>query len=247
MSAIALDNLALSLGGRPVLRGVSLRVNPGEATFVIGPSGAGKSVLARCAVGLQSPDAGTVKLFGEDLAKATPRALSALRRRCPMVLQGSALLDDHSLVDNVALALRFAGIRRRGRRERALALLERVGLADQAELTPPEVGPGVAMRAAVARALALEPELIVFDEPTSGLDPAAARQLDRLLAETARAAGALVISHDPESIFAVADRIAVLNAGRVVAEGTPREIRESADPVVRQLVEGRADGPIPEW
>ncbi len=244
---IEIDGVSLAFGDRPVLRETTLTVLPGLATFVVGVSGAGKSVLSRCAVGLQAPDAGAVRLFEKDLAQCHPRELAALRRRCPLVLQGSALLDDLSLVENVALALRFTGTTPAARIEKAMALLDRVGLQTQAHLHPHDVGPGVAMRTAIARALALEPAMVVFDEPTSGLDPTAARQIDRLIAETARATGALVISHDLDSIFTVADRIVMLHAGSVHAEGTPAEIRAHADPIVRQFIEGRADGPIPDW
>jgi phospholipid/cholesterol/gamma-HCH transport system ATP-binding protein len=130
----------------------------------------------------------------------------------------------------------------------AASLLERVGLAEAAERAPSDVGPGILMRAAVARALALEPQMIIYDEPTSGLDPAAARQLDQLIVQMrSDSIGALVISHDLVSIMTIADRIHLLHEGRIYLNGPPKVFQESTDPVVRQFIDGKPDGPLPEW
>jgi phospholipid/cholesterol/gamma-HCH transport system ATP-binding protein len=246
---IELRDVHKSLGGNEVLRGVSLRAPTARRTFVIGASGAGKSVLARHAAGLLRPDAGEVHVLGRRIDALPERALQReVRRRVPFVLQGAALLDGLSLGENVELALRAEGGPARARRGRARELLDRVGLADQASLAAHEAGPGVAMRCAIARALALSPAQVIYDEPTSGLDPSAARQVDALLLELSRAGvGALVISHDPLSIFGAAESVVYLSAGRVAFEGSPAELRSCPDPAVQQFVQGRADGPIPDW
>lgn len=245
---IEFRGLHKTLGGREILRGVDLSAPAGAITYVIGPSGAGKSVTARHAAGLMRPDAGEVHVFGARVDRLDEAALAPVRRRCAFVLQGAALLDGMSLLENVALGARGAGLPRAQALERARALLCEVGLEASADRMPSACGPGVLMRAAVARALALSPEMIIYDEPTSGLDPAAARQLDRLiLAMKARGVGALVISHDLPSILNVADTIHLLHEGRIRLSGTPADFRASADPVVRQFIDGLADGPLPEW
>jgi phospholipid/cholesterol/gamma-HCH transport system ATP-binding protein len=171
-----------------------------------------------------------------------------VRQTSAFVLQGAALLDGFDLRENVALAARARGLSRKDALVAADGLLAEVGLSALARRPPSECGPGVLMRAAVARALALAPRMIIYDEPTSGLDPGAARQLDRLmLAMKARGIGALVISHDLASIMTIADRIHLLHDGRIYLAGTPADFRDSRDPIVRQFIDGVADGPLPEW
>jgi len=246
--SIELRAVHKALGGRPVLRGVDLVAPAGEITFVVGPSGAGKSVAARHAAGLLRPDSGEVLVFGEPVDALPERELARVRRDCAFVMQGAALPDGLDLRENVALGARARGLPRREALARADALLERLGLAEAARRMPSETGPGVRMRAAVARALALSPRMIVYDEPTSGLDPAAARALDALVLELRREGiGALVISHDPVSIRTVPDTVHLLHEGRIHLSGTPAALQASADPVVRQFLGGLADGPLPEW
>lgn len=241
-------DLHKSLGGRSILRGVSLEAPADEISFIIGPSGAGKSVTARHAAGLLAPDAGEVLVFGQRMESLSGAALTAMRRRCAFVLQGAALLDGLDLRENVALGGRAKGLSRSKALASADALLDRVGLADSASLHPSACGPGILMRAAVARALALSPEMIIYDEPTSGLDPGAARQLDALiLSMKEQGIGALVISHDLPSIQGIADRIHLLYDGRIHLSGSPAVFAKSNDPVVRQFMDGVADGPLPDW
>lgn len=246
--SIEFRELQKTLGNRPILRGVNLVAPTRDVTFIIGPSGAGKSVTARHAAGLLRPDAGEVWVLGERIDGLPERELERVRRRCAFVLQGAALLDGFDLQENVALGARARGVSRRQAMQLASGLLERVGLANARRLLPNEVGPGILMRAAVARALALEPQMIIYDEPTSGLDPGAARQLDALIVDMkAQGIGALVISHDLPAITGIADRIHLLHEGRIWLAGSPKEFLESADPVVRQFIDGLADGPLPEW
>jgi phospholipid/cholesterol/gamma-HCH transport system ATP-binding protein len=246
--AIEFRDLHKALGGRPILRGVDLVAPTQEISFIIGPSGAGKSVTARHAAGLLRPDRGEVYVLGERVDHLPERELARVRKGCAFVLQGSALLDGLDLRGNVALGGRARGLRRKQSLELADALLERCGLAALRLRWPSECGPGVLMRAAVARALALEPRMIIYDEPTSGLDPAAARQLDALIVETnAAGIGALVISHDLVAIMTIADSVHLLHEGRILLAGPPRLFAGSPDPVVRQFIDGKADGPLPEW
>jgi phospholipid/cholesterol/gamma-HCH transport system ATP-binding protein len=245
---IELVDLHKRLGGRDVLRGVTLTAPADRVTYVIGPSGAGKSVAARHAAGLMRPDRGEVRVFGERVDTMGERDLAALRRKCAFVLQGAALLDGLDLLENVALGGRGRGLSRPEALALAGTMLAEVGLSDRARAMPSACGPGVLMRAAVARALCLAPSMIIYDEPTSGLDPAAARQLDQLvLTMRARGIGALVISHDLPSIMGVADTVHLLHEGTIRLAGPPRAFVESADPVVRQFIDGKADGPLPQW
>ena len=236
------------LGGREILRGVDLEAPVDRITFIVGPSGAGKSVTARHAAGLMRPDRGSVSVFGERVDTAPESRLRQVRKACPFVLQGSAMLDGLDLRENVMLGARAAGLGRREARDVAAGLLERVGLTGAGDRMPSEVGPGALMRTAVARALALSPRMIIFDEPTSGLDPAAARRFDALLVQLrSEGVGALVISHDLPSILNVPDRVHLLHEGRILLAGPPSLFRTSDDPVVRQFIDGRADGPLPVW
>lgn len=241
-------DLHKSLGGRSILRGVTLDAPSDEISFIIGPSGAGKSVTARHAAGLLAPDGGEVLVFDQRMDALTGAALTAMRRRCAFVLQGAALLDGLNLRENVALGGRAQGLPRAKALLLADELLDRVGLAESALLLPSACGPGILMRAAVARALALSPEMIIYDEPTSGLDPGAARQLDALiLSMKEQGIGALVISHDLPSIQGIADNIHLLYDGRIHLSGSPAVFARSTDPVVRQFMDGVADGPLPDW
>ena len=244
---IAFRNVHKSFGGRPVLAGLDLDVRKGEVMFVVGTSGVGKSVTIKHLIGLLRVDAGEIWLDGTRIDALPERAFAAIRRKVAMVFQSATLFDSMTLVDNVALPLRkHGGLRTSAARAEARVRLEEVGLASLADCHPHEVGDGVRKRAAIARALTLEPEVVLFDEPTTGLAPIDARRVDRLIRELAdrRGVTAIVVSHDLASIFAIADRIALLDQGAVRACGAPETIRASADPVVQQFIHGRATGPM---
>jgi phospholipid/cholesterol/gamma-HCH transport system ATP-binding protein len=214
---IRLVGIEKSFAGRQVLCGLDLEVPESGVTFVVGRSGAGKSVLSRCCVGLLRPDAGEIWIAGERIDLWPERALIELRCRVPYVVQGSGLIDWMDLMDNVAVPLvRALRLPRAEARERARAALAQVGLSELEQKRPPEMGPGARKRAAIARALALRPRAILYDEPTTGLDAAAARRVDRLIREAARAGTtALVVSHDLKSLELIADRVALLDQGVV--------------------------------
>ncbi len=219
MSAtLALRHVARAFGPAKVLVDVDVEFELSGITFVVGKSGSGKSVLCRLAVGLLKPDAGEVHLFGQRVDLLPERQLTPLRARAPYLVQGPALLDWLTLADNVALADKTAVAD--GRLEAALA---RVGLAPFATRKPPQVGPGLRKRAAIARALLLRPQVLLLDEPTTGLDREACDQVNETL-EVVRAqgVGAVVVSHDYRALARLADRVVEVKDGRVGYCGPPR-------------------------
>jgi len=212
---LSLKGIVKSFGSARVLDGLSVDIPLEGITFIVGKSGSGKSVLCRLAVGLLKPDQGTVTLLGERVDTLPERALTRLRARVPYIVQGPALLDWLTLLDNVALAAK--GSRADGR---ALEALTRVGLAELVTRYPPAVGPGVRKRAAIARALVLEPRFLLLDEPTTGLDRDASHQVNetlRLLRE--QGLGACVVSHDYRALERIADRVVEVRGGKVGYEG----------------------------
>ena len=220
--------------GPPVLDGLSATIEPTGLTFVVGRSGSGKSVLCRLAVGLIRPDAGTVSLLGEPVHLLPERKLRALRATVPYLIQGPALLDWLSLRSNVALA--SAGSMLDGR---AQAALEQVGLGTLGDRLPPQVGPGVKKRTAIARALVLAPKWLLLDEPTTGLDRDAAAQVNQALLQVKRTGvGAIVVSHDYEALQSMADEVIEVSDGRIGYQGPPAGFFQRRT----NLAEGRRDG-----
>ncbi len=236
-----------SFAGKDVLRGMNLAVDKGEVMFIIGTSGVGKSVTIKHLVGLLRVDGGEIWFDGQRVDQLPERQLATLRRRIGMVFQSSTLFDSMTLAENVALPLRKHGkMRWTAALEDARRRLAQVYMADHAERYPAELSDGMRKRAAIARTLALGPEVVLFDEPTTGLDPVSARRIDRLIRELARDLGvtAIVVSHDPPSIFGIADRVAFLYQGIVHVVATPAELAASGDPIVRQFIRGQSSGPM---
>jgi phospholipid/cholesterol/gamma-HCH transport system ATP-binding protein len=236
-----------AFAGKPVLRGMTLAVQRGEVLFVIGTSGVGKSVTIKHLIGLLRVDSGEIWFDGTRVDLLRERELAPLRRRIGMVFQSSTLFDSMTLAENVALPLRKHQRMRHGRAlEEARKRLAQVYMADYADRFPAELSDGMRKRAAIARTLALGPEVVLFDEPTTGLDPVSARRIDRLIRELAANAGitAIVVSHDLASIFGTADRVAFLYAGVVHALDTPAALRASPDAIVQQFITGQSHGPM---
>jgi phospholipid/cholesterol/gamma-HCH transport system ATP-binding protein len=239
--------VAKAFGGRPVLRGMNLAVTKGEVLFIIGTSGVGKSVTIKHLIGLLRIDAGEIWFDGQRIDQLPERELAPLRRRVGMVFQSGTLFDSMTLAENVALPLRkHRGMRHAAALAEARQRLDRVHMAAYADRYPAEMSDGMRKRAAIARTLALDPEVVLFDEPTTGLDPVSARRIDQLIRELATQLGvtAIVVSHDPPSIFGIADRVAFLYQGVVHALATPAALRASADPVVQQFITGKSTGPM---
>ena len=230
-------------GERVVLDGFSLDVPAGQTTVLIGASGSGKSVMLKHVVGLLRPDAGSIEVDGRAVETLDADGLTALRREIGFVFQSAALFDSMTIEENIRLGL----VRQRldpgeiaSRVGRALAI---VGLPDVLERRPAELSGGMRKRVGIARAIALQPRYILWDEPTTGLDPVTSATMDLLMRRTRDELGvtSLVVTHDMRSAFAVGDRLAMLHAGRVRAEGSVAEMRASSDPLVQQFLEGRPE------
>jgi phospholipid/cholesterol/gamma-HCH transport system ATP-binding protein len=244
---IEIRGLSKRFGKKVVLDGLDLTVPKGKNTVVIGGSGTGKSVLIKCVVGLLRPDAGEIRIEGEDVTKMDERELVRVRRKFGMLFQGAALFDSLNVGDNVAFALRRLKIfPERQIREVVEEKLSMVGLRDIQRLMPAELSGGMKKRVGLARAIAAEPDILLYDEPTTGLDPIMADVINDLIVSLRESLGvtSISITHDMASAYKIADYIAMLYKGRIVEVGTPAEIRGTSNPVVRQFVEGRAQGPI---
>jgi phospholipid/cholesterol/gamma-HCH transport system ATP-binding protein len=244
---IEFRGLKKSFHGKVILDGVDLTIGRGEIHFVIGTSGAGKSVLLKHLVGLLEPDAGSVHLDGVDITGFTEREFYAVRKKCALVFQHATLFDSMSCIDNVALPLRkHFKMTDPEAQKRARELLDEVEMAAFASALPARLGDGLRKRVAVARALTLSPEFVLFDEPTTSLDPLSARRVDGLIASLAkqRGVGCLVVSHDLASIFSIAERVTMLYKGQVRASGTPEELLSLSDPIVAQFIHGNPEGPL---
>jgi phospholipid/cholesterol/gamma-HCH transport system ATP-binding protein len=245
VSFIEWKHVSKAFDGRPVLRDMSLAIERGEVMFIIGTSGVGKSVTIKHLVGLLRIDGGEIWFDGQRVDQLPERALAPLRKRIGMVFQSSTLFDAMTLAENVALPLRkHQGMAWRAALDEARRRLAQVYMAEHAERYPAELSDGMRKRAAIARTLALDPEVVLFDEPTTGLDPVSARRIDRLIRELAGRLGvtAVVVSHDPPSIFGIADRVALLYQGVVHVVATPAELRASPDPIVQQFIGGKSSG-----
>lgn len=235
-------------GEQTVLRGVDLDIMPGEVLAIVGRSGAGKSVLLKNLIGLLHPDAGAVLVAGEDLHRARGRRLSRLRERFGMLFQGGALFDSLSVADNVAFPLREKTRQSPAQIAGTVSdMLRNVGLQGMDDKFPAELSGGMRKRAALARALAHRPEIMLFDEPTTGLDPIMVRAIHRLIADTQQRFQytAVVVSHEVPGIFEIASRVAMLHAGELLAVAAPDAFQASANPVVQQFIAGRLEGPLP--
>lgn len=244
-SLIRLEDVEKAYNGTAVLRGVTLDVYPGETLCVIGGSGCGKTVTLKHMIGLERPDAGRVMFDGRDLSAVPTKEMPKLRARFGMVFQGGALFDSLDVGENVAFPLReHTHYSDADVRARVAEKLKLVGLAGIESKMPAELSGGMRKRVALARAIALDPEVVLYDEPTTGLDPITADVINELIVRAERAlhTTSVVVTHDMASVDKVADRVVMLHEGRVVFEGTSDEIRASQDPVVRRFIEGRSEG-----
>ena len=244
---VELQRVTCGYGDRVILRDVDLAVPRGSVLALMGVSGGGKTTVLRLIGRLLDPMAGQVRLDGVDLATLDRDGLYAARCRMGMLFQFGALFTDLSVYDNVAFPLReHSGLAEDMIRDLVLMKLDAVGLRGARDLMPSEVSGGMARRVALARAIALDPELMLYDEPFAGLDPISMGVAARLIRELNRSLGitSIVVSHDVDETFSIADQVVFLANGGVVARGTPAEMRESSDPLVRQFVDGEPDGPV---
>ena len=245
---VDVESVAFSYGERPVLEGISLAIPKGRLVAIMGGSGCGKTTLLRLIGAQLRPTAGTVRIAGEDIHALDDEGLYRLRRRMSMLFQFGALFTDMTVFENVAFPLReHTRLPESMIRDLVLMKLESVGLRGAHRLMPAELSGGMARRAALARAMVLDPMLVLYDEPFAGLDPIALAVVGRLIRELNDALGAtsIVVSHDVYECLQIVDDLYLVSEGRIVAHGTPDEIRRSDDPFVRQFVHGQTDGPVP--
>jgi phospholipid/cholesterol/gamma-HCH transport system ATP-binding protein len=236
-----------TLDGRKVLDGISLEIPRNQITAIIGLSGAGKSLILKHMIGLMKPDRGQVLVDGIDIHRLSRRELDRVRERFGMLFQTGALFDSMNVFENVAFPLREKTERTEGEiREKVRGILRKVGLEDSEEKFPDELSGGMVRRAALARAVVMDPEIILFDEPTTGLDPIIRNSILNLVCRTYHEHHftMVMISHDLPDIFHWCHHVVVVHNGKVVEVGKPGEIRDSANPFVRQLVEGDITGPL---
>ena len=244
---LSLEGVTLSFGEKTVLAGIDLAVQPQERLVVMGQSGGGKSTLLRLVLGILQPTHGTVRFRGEEVNKLSRRKLNAMRSRVGMVYQYSALISSLNVRDNLALPMEELTDKGEAEIDKVVdEKLELVRMRHVKNAMPAELSGGMKKRIGLARALVLEPELILFDEPSAGLDPVTSSVIDELiidLTEQTRATS-IIVTHEMDSAFRVATRMAMLYEGRFIADGPPTEFKNSRNPVVAQFVSGRTDGPI---
>jgi phospholipid/cholesterol/gamma-HCH transport system ATP-binding protein len=232
---VQISGLHFGRSGRPIFAGLDLTIRRGSITAIMGPSGTGKTTLLRMITGQLRPEAGSVTVAGQNVAALSRVELFTLRRRMGMLFQNSALLTDFDVFENVAFPVREN------------TRLNSVGLRGAADLMPIELSGGMARRVAMARAMVLDPELLLYDEPFSGLDPISLGVVLRLIRLNNDVLGltSIVVSHDVAEISHIADHCIVISEGRVIASGAPKELASSSSELVRQFMTGAADGPVP--
>lgn len=244
---VEVKNLTFKRGQRTIYENLNLSVKKGKITAIMGPSGIGKTTLLRLIGGQIHPEAGEILFDGQDVCKATNRQLYALRQRMGMLFQSAALFTDLSTFDNVAFPLReHTTLPTELIRKLVLMKLEAVGLRGAADLMPSELSGGMARRVALARAIALDPDLIMYDEPFAGQDPISMGVIVSLIKKLNQALNlsSIVVSHDVKEVLSIADYAYIIADKRVIAEGTPIELQQSVDPQVVQFLSGNADGPV---
>jgi phospholipid/cholesterol/gamma-HCH transport system ATP-binding protein len=245
---VEVRDVDFALGGRPIFSGLDLTVRRGRITAVMGPSGTGKTTLLKLITAQAFADRGRMLVFGQDLATLGGAGVYALRRRMGMLFQNGALLTDLDVFENVAFPVReHTDLPEPLIRRLVLTKLQAVGLRGAAALMPAELSGGMARRVALARAIVMDPEILLYDEPFVGLDPISLGFILRLIKHMNSALGitSVVVSHDVNELASIADDSYLLSSGRVVAAGTPAELRASRSVAVRQFMTGSAEGPVP--
>jgi phospholipid/cholesterol/gamma-HCH transport system ATP-binding protein len=245
---VEIRGLHYSVGRRPVFSGLDIDMRRGRITAIMGPSGTGKTTLLRLMTGQIAPDQGTIIVDGINLAGLSRGGLYKLRRRMGMLFQNGALLTDLDVFENVAFPLReHTDLPERLIRHVVLTKLHAVGLRGAAQMLPSELSGGMGRRVALARAIVMDPKILIYDEPFGGLDPISMGVILRLIRQMNDALGitSIVVSHDVQELSSIADETYLLSEGKVVASGSPEEMHANTSDVVRQFMNGMADGPVP--
>lgn len=244
---IKIIGLKKSFNSKKVLDGVDLEIEKGKITVIIGRSGEGKSVLIKHIIGLLKPDEGKIFLDDIEITALKERDLNEVRKRFGMLFQGAALFDSMTVAENVGFALKeHTDLSNEDILKTVREKLNRVGLAGVDNMMPAELSGGMKKRVGLARAIVMDPEIVLFDEPTTGLDPIMSDSVGDLVLDTQKALNTtyILITHDIPFTYKIADKIAMLHQGRIIAEGTVEEMKKDPDPILRQFLEGRAEGPI---
>jgi phospholipid/cholesterol/gamma-HCH transport system ATP-binding protein len=244
---VEIRDLDYSRGPREIFKGLDIDIRRGNITAIMGPSGTGKTTLLRLITRQLVPDRGHIEVDGIDIAKLNQRDLFSLRRRIGMLFQNGALLTDYNVFENVAFPLReHTKLPNRLIRHIVLTKLHAVGLRGAADMTPAELSGGMARRVALARAMVMDPDILIYDEPFVGLDPISMGVIVRLIRKMNDALGisSIIVSHDVQEISTVADCSFLISHGNVVASGSPDELRNTTSDLVRQFMHGMADGPV---
>jgi len=247
---IRVVDLHKSFGEKRVLQGVNLRLKHGETLVIIGQSGCGKSVLLKHIIGLLKPDRGKIFVDGVDITHLKDGELHKITRKFGMLFQGTALFDSMTVAQNVSFGLeRYTDFSKEEIEELVKENLAKVGLRGIEDLMPYELSGGMRKRVGLARAIAYDPDIILYDEPSTGIDPIRADAINDLIIRMKKElkVAALIITHEMISAYKVADRIGMLYEGKIIEIGTPEEIKDSKNPVVQQFIHGRAEGPIKNW
>ncbi|MBT3257462.1 MAG: ATP-binding cassette domain-containing protein [Deltaproteobacteria bacterium] len=238
---IKIEDLQKSFDGHDVLKGISFEVGKGEVFALVGGSGGGKSVLLKHVAGLMKPDRGSVTVDGMEIGSAGQESLRAFRERLGFLFQGGALFDSLSVFENVAFPLKEKSkLSRNVIREKVLMELENVGLSGSEHRYPSQISGGMVKRAALARALVEDPEIMLFDEPTTGLDPVTGQSILKLIDSCRRRLSftGIIVTHEIPKVFAIVDRVVMLHEGVVCLEGAPSDFMESRDPVIQAFLSG---------
>ena len=244
---IKITGLKKYFGAKRVLDGVNLEIERGKITVIIGRSGEGKSVLIKHIIGLLRPDEGQIFLEGQEITAMKEKEFNEVRKRFGMLFQGAALFDSMTVGQNVGFPLKeHTDLSDEDVMKVVGEKLRRVGLTGVENLMPAELSGGMKKRVGLARAIVMDPEIVLFDEPTAGLDPIMSDSIADLVLDTQRSLKTtyILITHDIPFTYKIADKIAMLHEGRIVQEGTVEEMKRNPDPIIRQFLEGRAEGPI---
>ncbi|MDY3115403.1 MAG: ABC transporter ATP-binding protein [Sutterella sp.] len=244
---VCIDNLTFGYGNRLILENVSMRFGEGKVVAIMGGSGMGKTTLLKLIGGLLAPSSGTITVGGEPVDPNNFTALYEMRKRMGMLFQFGALFTDLSVFENVAFPLREqTALDEETIRDLVLMKLNAVGLRGAAQLMPSEISGGMSRRVALARAIALDPRLIMYDEPFAGLDPISMGVTARLIRRLndALRCTSIIVTHDVAETFAISDYVYMVSSRKIIAEGTPEALRDSSDPYVKQFIEGQPDGPV---
>lgn len=245
---IEIENLTFTRGERIIYNDISLSIPVGKVTAIMGPSGIGKTTLLRLIGGQIKPDSGKILVSGQNIPSLSRHDLYETRKRMSMLFQSGALFTDMSVFDNIAFPIREHSKLPENIIEKIVLMkLEAVGLRGARDLQPSELSGGMARRVALARAIALDPELILYDEPFAGQDPISMGVIVRLIRSLSDALGltSVVVSHDVPEVMSIADYIYIIAEQKIIGHGTPDQIRQDDSPLVKQFVQGRADGPVP--